>query len=339
MWIFSFTKIIIFSNSQTGVKRNVNIIRNLTLCSLLFLSGCSILEPTKQVSAAQDKIQKQEKKMEQTQLEMNKNSELKDLQLSSLAFGIQYSLSQFTNAPIYVRTANSLNGRVISIVGSPRLDEMEKIKGIVDLLNSQVLEERKKGESILASKDKQIIFLQKQTQDLSLKHSSEVQQLTDQTKKLAKADDEKQATLNEMSGFMGLRAVWWGFKHFVISCITYIIIFAVIFLIIRVLETANPAFAAIMSVFNVAFAAIISTVKALAPNAFSLCKFVHVDEKNKYKETLVEIVNVIQKLKEDQKIDPAREYPLSDVLNKLETTLDKKYQDVIEEILKEEKWK
>lgn len=312
---------------------------NLILLALLFLSGCAILGPTKQVSAAQDKVEKQEKKIEKTQSEMSKNSELKELQVSSLAFGIQYSLSQVTNAPIYVKTAGDLNERVISIVGSPRLDEMTKIKGIVDLLNSKVLEEQKKGESALAAKDKQIISLQKQGQELDSKYSSQIQQLTDQTKKLAKSDDEKQATLNEMSGFMGLKAVWWGLKHFVISCLTYLIIFAVVFLVIRVLETTNPAFAAIMSVFNVAFAALISTIKALAPNSFSLCKLINIEEKNKYKETLVEIVNVVQKLKENQKIDPSKEYTLAEILDSLSKNLDSKYENVIEEILKEEKWK
>lgn len=305
----------------------------------MLFNGCAILGPTKQVSNAQDKIDKQEKKMEKTQSEINKNSELKDLQVSSLAFGIQYSLSQVTNASVYVKTANDLNERVISIVGSPRLDEMTKIKNIVDLLNSKVIEEHKKGEAALASKDKQIISLQKQSEELESKHSAQIQQLTDQSKKLAKADDEKQATLNEMSGFMGLKAVWWGLKHFILSCLTYLIIFGVVFLIIRILETSNPAFAAIMSVFNVAFAAVISTIKTLAPNSFSVCKFVHVDEKNKYKETLVQIVNVIQKLKENQKIDANKQYPLIEVLDTLSRTLDKKYDDIIEEILKEEKWK
>lgn len=313
--------------------------RNFILCSLLFFGGCSTVGPTKQVSDAQDKVEKQEKKINQTQLDLAKNTDLKDLQVSSLAFGIQYSLSQVSNAPVYVRTANSLNDRVISIVGSPRLDEMEKIKGIADLLNSQVSEERKRGESALSVKDKEIISLQKKTEELDSKHSTQINQLTDQTKKLAKADDEKQATLNEMSGFMGLKAVWWGLKHFVISCLTYIAIFAAIFLIVRVLETANPVFAAIMAVFNVAFAAVISTVKALAPNAFSLCKFVSVSEKNKYKETLVEIVNVIQQLKVNQKIDPSKGYPLLDILEKFEKALDTKHKDVIEEILQEEKWK
>jgi len=317
----------------------VSYFRNFILCSLLFFGGCSTVGPTKQVSDAQDKVEKQEKKINQTQLDLAKNTDLKDLQVSSLAFGIQYSLSQVSNAPVYVRTANSLNDRVISIVGSPRLDEMEKIKGIADLLNSQVSEERKRGESALSVKDKEIISLQKKTEELDSKHSTQINQLTDQTKKLAKADDEKQATLNEMSGFMGLKAVWWGLKHFVVSCLMYIAIFAAIFLIVRVLETANPAFAAIMSVFNVAFAAVISTVKALAPNAFSLCKFVNVNEKNKYKETLVEIVNVIQQMKANQKIDPSKGYPLIDILEKFDKALDTRHKDVIEEILIEEKWK
>jgi len=312
----------------------------LVLCAYcVLLSSCALVTPAKQVSKEQDKVAKQEQKMEKTQNLLTKNSEEKSNEVSSLAFGIKYSLDQTTNAPVYVKTATDLNDRVISIVGSPRLDEIQKIKGMVDLLNSQVLDERKKGETVLAKKDKEIVEIQKQSETLSAKYDIQIKQLTEQNKALAKADDSKQATLNEMSGFMGLKAVAWGLKRFFISCITYLIVFAILFIIVSVLENTNPAFKAIMSLVNMAFGALIAPLKLIAPGSFSFCNLVHVNEKNKYKETLTEIVNVIQKLKENQKVAPDKTYPLSEVLDTLSSTLDKKYEDVVEEILKEEKWK
>jgi len=109
------------------------------------LIGCSTVIPGKQVSVAQDAIAKQEKKIDTTSDELVKNDKGKKIQTAVLAQGIQYSLQQVTNTSIQVETAKNLNERVISIVGSPHLDEIKRIKATIDLLNSSIEEERKKG--------------------------------------------------------------------------------------------------------------------------------------------------------------------------------------------------
>jgi len=123
----------------------------LLLFMALSLSGCfSTIKSAKQVDDNQKIIAKEEKKVDNTLVEIEKNEKGKRIQTSGLSVGIQYSLNQVTNAPVQVDTAKALNERVISIVGSPHIDEIKRIKATVDLLNSQVAEERKKGEELLS---------------------------------------------------------------------------------------------------------------------------------------------------------------------------------------------
>ncbi len=131
----------------------------------LLLSGCfSTIKPAKQIDDNQKIIAKEEKKVDNTLVEIEKNDKGKRIQTSGLSVGIQHSLNQVTNAPVQVDTARKLNERVISIVGSPHIDEIKRIKATVDLLNSALVEERKKGEELLAQRDDIINKLQKTIQ-------------------------------------------------------------------------------------------------------------------------------------------------------------------------------
>ena len=118
--------------------------------------------------------------------EKQKNNKGKRIQTSTLAQGIQYSLNQVTNPPIQVDTAKSLNERVVSIVGSPHIDEINRIKATVDLLNSAVEEERKKGLELLAKRDEVINKLQKEKVELNEQYDDQLLQLTSKAKEVAK---------------------------------------------------------------------------------------------------------------------------------------------------------
>jgi hypothetical protein len=215
----------------------------------LFLIGCTTtIKPGQQVSTAQDAVAKQEKKIDQTYDDLVKNDKSKRVQTSVLAQGIQYSLQQVTNAPIQVETAKNLNERVISIVGSPHLDEIKRIKATIDLLNSSLAEERKKGEELLGQRDTIIDKLQKEKSELKDKYDDQLWQMTDKAKEVAKESDAKQATIDSMSGMFGLNAVFWGLKKFFFSCLTAIIIFVVVFALLRILASVHPAAGAAFSI-------------------------------------------------------------------------------------------
>ena len=307
------------------------------LCSLLLLS-CSTVVPGKQVTDNQKKIEKEEKKVENTIDELDKNTKQKKIQTATLAAGIQHSLSAVTNPPTEVKTAKDLNERVISIVGTPHIDELNKVKQMVDLLNSAIIEERKRGEQMLAEKDAIINKLQKETSELKEQYDNQMWDMNEKAKEVAKQADANKATLDSMSGMFGLNAVFWGLKKFFISAITGIVIFAIIFVVLRVLSMVNPAAGAAFSIFNMLGSGVLSLVKGLTPHAFELANFASKDKVDEFKSPLVKIVDVIQELKEKQKDSPDRVYPLNEILKRFDKEMDSHEKDLIDDILKELKW-
>jgi hypothetical protein len=313
--------------------------RLLVIFMALLLSGCfSTIRPEKQIDDNQKIIAKEEKKVDNTLVEIEKNDKGKRIQTSGLSVGIQHSLNQVTNAPVQVDTARKLNERVISIVGSPHIDEIKRIKATVDLLNSALVEERKKGEELLAQRDDIINKLQKEKSELNQKYDDQLWQLTDKAKEVAKEADQNKAVLDSMSGMFGLNAVFWGLKKFFISALTTIIVFTVVFVLLRLLATVHPAAAAAFSIFNMLGSLVISILKALTPKAFELANFATKDKVEEFKSPLVKIVDVIQELKEKQKESPDRVYPLSELLKRFDKEMDSDEKDLIDQILKEQKW-
>lgn len=311
----------------------------LVILMALLLSGCfSTIRPAKQIDDNQKIIAKEEKKVDNTLVEIEKNDKGKRIQTSTLAQGIQYSLNQVTNPPVQVDTAKSLNERVVSIVGSPHIDEIKRIKATVDLLNSAVEEERKKGQELLAQRDEVINKLQKEKVELNEKYDDQLWQLTDKAKEVAKEADQNKAVLDSMSGMFGLNAVFWGLKKFFISAMTAIIVFIIIFVVLRILAMVNPAAAAVFSIFDMAGSVIVSIIKTLTPKAFDLSNFTSKDKINEYKSPLVKIIDVIQDFKTKQKDFSNKTYSLNDILEKFDKELDKPEKDLIDVILKELKW-
>jgi len=243
-----------------------------------------------------------------------------------------------TNAPVQVDTALKLNERVISIVGSPHIDETKRIKATVDLLNSALVEERKKGEDLLAQRDDIINKLQKEKSELNQKYDDQLWQLTDKAKEVAKEADQNKAVLDSMSGMFGLNAVFWGLKKFIVSALTAIIIFVVVFVLLRLLATVHPAAGAAFSIFNMLGSTVISLVKTLTPKAFEMCNFATKEKVEEFKSPLVKIVDVIQELKEKQKESPDRVYPLNELLKRFDKEMDSDEKTLIDDILKEQKW-
>lgn len=311
----------------------------ITLLLSFLLLSCSTVGPVKPVDDNQKKMAKEEKKVENTIDELDKNNKQKKIQTATLAQGIQHSLNQVTNPPTEVKTAKDLNERVISIVGTPHVDELNKVKQMVDLLNSAVVEERKRGEKMLAEKDEIINKLQKETSELKEQYDEQMWDMNEKAKEVAKQADANKATLDSMSGMFGLNAVMWGLKKFFISALTGIIIFGVIFLVLRVLSMVNPVAGAAFSVFNMFGSMVLSLIKGLTPKAFEMANFTSKDIVDEYKSPLVKIVDVIQELKEKQKDAPDKVYSIAELLVKFDREFDSHEKHLIDDILKDLKWK
>ena len=305
----------------------------------LFFISCSTVKPTKQVSTSQDTVAKQTKKIDDAYDDLVKNENNKRVQTSVLAQGIQHSLLQVSNPPVQVETAKVLNERVVSIVGTPHIDEIKRIKATVDLLNSQLIEERKKGETLLTQRDEVINSLQKQKEELKTNYDDQLWKMTEEAKKVAKESDAKQATLDSMSGMFGLNAVFWGLKKFFFSALTFIVIFGVIFLILRVLATINPAAGAAFAIFNMIGSTLLSMIKVVTPKAFEMANFTSSTEHDKYKQTLMKIVDVIQDYKIEQKKNPKKLISIDTILTTLKGDMDQSEKDLIDKLLVDLNWK
>lgn len=307
----------------------------------VLLASCSVLKPTKQVDTSQKALVKQEKVIEQVNENIARNDKNKKIETSSLATGVQYSLNQVTNPPVQVATAQALNERVISIVGSPHLDEIKRIKATVDLLNSEIAEERKRGQAELDTRDAVITALQKEKIDLKEKYDTEVTDLSNQAMGIAKAADNNQATLNSMSGMFGLNAVFWGIKKFFFSMLTFILIGGVLFIILRLLSVMNPVAAAVFSVFSMVGSVLITILKSLTPNAISMAGLAPSSALTKYKTVLTKVVDVIQSMKERNSYtgDTQTKMDLTEVLSKLSHEMNDDDKSLIDEILVEQKWR
>ena len=83
---------------------------------------------------------------------------------------------------------------------------------------------------------------------------------------------------------------------------------------------------------------VLSLIKGLTPKAFEMANFASKDKVDEYKSPLTKIVDVIQELKEKQKESPDRVYPLTEVLKRFDKEMDSTEKDLIDDILKEQKW-
>lgn len=311
----------------------------LVFLSFFFLGATCSKVPVNQPNKEQQNIVDDKKKeAEETLDKIGKKEELQKAQAAGLAQGVNYSLNQITNPTVEVKTAITLNDRIMSILGSPKMDETKKIKEIVDLLNSKVEDEKKKGESLLESKDKEITKLQKEKEKLQKEYDDQIFELTEQARLAAENADAKQQTLDSLGGWFGLNAVMWGLKKFFFTSLTFIIVFAIIFLILRVLSTVNPIAGAAFAIFDMIGSLVVSTFKALTPKAFEMSKLVSTEKFNEYRSPLIKIIDIIQSFKYEQEKYPEKIISIQHILDEFDREMDRPEKDLVKKILKEMNW-
>ena len=313
--------------------------RLLIIFFLLFLASCSTIRPSKQIDDAQKQIIKKENAVFKTLDKMESVEKDKQIQTSTLAQGIEYSLSQVSNPPVQVITARSLNERIVSIVGSPHIEETKKIKEIVDLLNSELSKERDKGQKLLDKKDVEIDKLQKQKATLKKVYDIQLWEVSDEAKRVAQQADENKAVLDQMSGLFGLNAVFWGLKKFFFTFLTWIIIFVLLFIILRIASPFHPIAAAAFAIFDGIGSIFINAFKVLTPKALNVSKLTHAAETLQIKDTLTKVVNRIEEAKIKEKENPITVPSVKDILLNLKCDMDQSEKDLIDKILIEQKWK
>lgn len=269
--------------------------------------------------------------MAETRKEMAQNSTEKLEAISTLAAGTDYSLSQITNPPVQVKTAMDFNTRILTITGNPNLDDLQKIKEITDLLNSEIQKEREKGVKTLKDKDSEINDLRIRQKEIQNKYEDQIKGLETQATEVAKKADKLQVTVDEVNSYLGLGGVVYGLKRFVTLGVTGILIFLILFMVLRFAAATNPIAGAIFSIFEHIAAGAISLIKGIAPKSVDFSNLTSSFEFDRYKTTLDNVVDTIERLKNIEKKTGVT-YTLKDLGNELDKNLNDRDKILIGEL-------
>ena len=269
--------------------------------------------------------------MAETRKEMAQNSTEKLEAISTLAAGTDYSLSQITNPPVQVKTAMDFNTRILTITGNPNLDDLQKIKEITDLLNSEIQKEREKGVKTLKDKDSEINDLRIRQKEIQNKYEDQIKGLETQATEVAKKADKLQVTVDEVNSYLGLGGVVYGLKRFVTLGVTGILIFLILFMVLRFAAATNPIAGAIFSIFEHIAAGAISLIKGIAPKSVDFSNLTSSFEFDRYKTTLDNVVDTIEHMKNIEK-KAGVTYTLKDLGNELDKNLNDRDKILIGEL-------
>lgn len=268
---------------------------------------------------------------------LNENSKEKMKQVQSLSYGVGYALKKAPTNNVPVNIANELNERIVSLSGSPNMEEVNKMKVMVDKLTSKIIEEQKLGRELLKKKDEEITAIQKERDILKEELDSKQDELSAAATKMSQQADETKSKLDAMNGFFGLGAIFYGIKRFITSCLIFILVFSIIFLVLRILAATNPIAAAFFSIFNMIGGMLLQAIKSLAPGSLKSANLVTNDEHNYYKDTLYKIVDNVQEVKQNGKV-LNKDLLIKDLFDKLDRNLSDHDKDLIARVKKELKW-
>jgi hypothetical protein len=227
-----------------------------------------------------------------------KNAEAKVEQISVFAAGTDHALSKVEEPTREVEVAKQMNDRVISLSGSPTIDELKRVYAMVDDLTSQMQLEKQRGIENLDKKDKEITRLQEESKYILALKDVEIRKYVTVSEKLAGQLDAANQQLDKMNSWFGLGAIGYGTKRLVISLAWFIGGFTIVFFLLRLFAASNPFIGALFSVFEVISSFFISALKGLTPGAFKFANFTPTRIVDQYKKLTEKIIDVFETLKD-----------------------------------------
>lgn len=312
--------------------------------SLMYLAvSCTTLgngKAQKAQETAQDKLTSI-----QTKIDENANSKLE--QAAVFAAGTDYALNKIPEPTKEVEIAKDMNQRVVSITGTPAIDELKRVYGIVDGLLSQIKTERDTAKNMLDLKDSEISIIQAKGKALEKSLRVELENYKKLNVELAKKAD---AVANEygefkgdMNSFMGLGAIWYGLKTLVVKLMWILGSITILYILLRVFASAHPAIGAVFSIFDVIGSLALNLIKGLAPGAVKFSKLIPTQVFDGYKKTLKKIVDKIQLLKSHEvatgKNGNSKTYTLQELLDEFSKEFGDDDKNLIDKLKSELSWK
>lgn len=254
--------------------------------------------------------------------------------IGSFASGVCYALEK-TPSPQHkaVIAATTLNQRIVALSNKPDFKEELSVKGMVD----QLIEEQASGKTTLNKKDSEIAGLSASLQTLQSEKEAAINRYKQIAGVAAAKEDQYRSTLNQMDSFLGLGAVWYGIKRFILRGMAWGIGFMVLFIVLRFASMSNPIAASIFAIFNQFGSWLINAIAMLFPKALSIAGHTATSVYNEYKSTMTKLVDSIQMA---QTIASAagREPTVKDVINEAEKSMDTREKAVIETLKKSLNW-
>lgn len=306
----------------------------LGLC-LLVMTGCSIFNNR---GAATKIEEKNRANIVNVEDRIKSNTFQKLDVIAQIAYGTDYALSKVNDPPKEVSVARDINRRVVSIAGSPTIEKMKEMQALIDNLTAQLATERDRGVKALNEKDSQITLLQEESKKLDLVKESEIKKYIQAAQQLAASADAYKAELNKMDQWMGLGAVWYGVKKFVVKSMWILGIGGILFIILRIASFSNPLAASIFSIFSTIGSWVIRAIEFAIPRAIESAGHVAGSVFNVYKSTLNKVVDGIQLVKDRAKTTGEKPN-LEDVLDEVAKTMNTNEKEIIEELKKALHWK
>jgi hypothetical protein len=137
-----------------------------------------------------------------------------------------------------------------------------------------------------------------------------------------------------MDAFFGLGAVFYGTKKFVVSMLWVIGIGSILYLVLRFASMTNPLAASIFSIFDTIMSMFVRIIRVLAPKALEVAGHTTTVVANKYRDTMVKMIDGIQSLKERQKAsdDPNKKYTLDELLEEFSKMMDSDEKKMVNKI-------
>lgn len=299
--------------------------------SLSLLSGCVTLFPKKSSIQTEANSRNNIANVE-TKLSSNLVSRM-DV-ISTLAFGTDYALEKVNDPSREVVVAKDINKRIMSVSGSPSLEKLKEMQLTIDNLISTLNNERKEGQQQLNAKDSEINRIQLETKQLNEAKDSEIRKYMALSQEIAARADAYKGELNKMDSFMGLGAIWYGIKKFIVGSAWILGITGVVFLLLRIFAASNPIAGAAFSIFNVIGGYVIKTINIIVPKALDAAGTVSKELYNKSTILLKKIVDNIQNIKEISR-KTGKEITLRETLDELDKSLDGHEKDMITTLKKE----
>lgn len=301
----------------------------------LLMTGCSIFT----TKGASSKVEEKNRaKIVNVDGQIKANTAQKLDHIAELAYGTDYALSKVNEPPREVSVARDMNKRIVSLTGSPSIEKMKEMQSMIDKLTAQLATERDRGIKALNEKDEQITLLQSQAKILDSAKEIEIKKYMQAAQEMAANADAYKSQLNKMDQFMGLGAVWYGIKKFVVSSMWALGIGGILFIILRIASFSNPLAASIFSIFSTIGSWFIKAIEFAIPKAVETAGHVGENIFNAYRTTLSKIVDGIQLIKD--RAQTKGETPnLEDVLDEVAKSMNVEEKEIINEIKKALHWK